>query len=69
MPMPTSIQQFQESWDAFRATIGFQEISDTLGLVPHSCGEDVMSMSMELAPQLRQAGGCSLLPLFLVPLI
>ena len=57
MTMPTSIQQFQESWDAFRATIGFEEISDTLGLVPHNCGENVMSMSMELAPHLRQAGG------------
>lgn len=57
MPMPTSIQQFQESWDAFRATIDFEEISDTLGLVPHSCGENTMSMSMELAPHLRQAGG------------
>ena len=57
MQMPTSIQQFQESWDSFRATIGFEEISDTLGLVPHSCGENTMSMSMELAPHLRQAGG------------
>lgn len=57
MPLPASLEEFLTAWDAFRAGIGFEEITDTLEIQPHACDGASLSMSVPLAPRLRQAGG------------
>ncbi|MDQ4491573.1 PaaI family thioesterase [Sinomonas sp. ASV486] len=57
MPLPASLEEFLTAWDAFRAGIGFEEITDTLGIEPHACDGATLAMRIPLAPRLRQAGG------------
>lgn len=57
MPVPASLEEFVIRWDAFRAGIGFEEITDTLGIEPHACDGASLAMRMPLAARLRQAGG------------
>jgi uncharacterized protein (TIGR00369 family) len=57
MPLPASLEEFAIRWDAFRAGLGGEEITDTLEIEPYACDGATLTMSVPLTPRLRQAGG------------
>lgn len=57
MAIPSHIESFREVWSDFRRRIGFEDIADTLGLVPHAVTETSLSFAMPLRDDIAQVGG------------
>lgn len=57
MAIPATLSDFTSRWDSFRATLGFEDITFTLKLVPHAVTADSMSFEMPLCDELSQANG------------